>query len=398
MKEPKVVFDGVWKKFRRGERHDSLRDLFPSVMKRLARGGSSELDEKEFWVLRDVSFTVDTGQALGIIGPNGAGKSTTLKLLTKILRQDRGKVRVHGRIGALIEIAAGFHPDLSGRENVYLQGAIMGMPRVEIDRKFDEIVAFAGVSDFIDTPVKRYSSGMNARLGFAIAAHLEPDVLIIDEVLSVGDFKFQSRAFAKISELVKRETPVVVVSHQLDQIAALCSQAILLDRGRVIESGSPQTCIRRYLTQHSSAAEGELEPVRFTSMTIDPEGPYLPGQTVTLRVRGETLPGWKPRSEYIALRMMTQSGLQISTTGVDRLQVDVPEESPFEMEVSLDLNLAGGAYMLDALVWEYHEQRQVVTGPVLLVQVADDLAQSGQVYLNPRARLVSTPSATAAAS
>jgi ABC-type polysaccharide/polyol phosphate transport system ATPase subunit len=399
MREPKVVFDGVWKKFRRGERHDSLRDLFPSMMKRLARGGSNdELDEKEFWVLRDVSFTVDTGQALGIIGPNGAGKSTTLKLLTKILRQDRGTVRVHGRIGALIEIAAGFHPDLSGRENVYLQGAIMGMRRAEIARKFDEIVEFAGVAEFIDTPVKRYSSGMNARLGFAIAAHLEPDVLIIDEVLSVGDFKFQSRAFAKISELVKRETPVVVVSHQLDQIAALCSQAILLDRGRVIEAGSPQTCIRRYLTQHGSATGGEHEPVRFTSMTIDPEGPYLPGQKVTLRLRGETLPGWKPRSEYIALRMMTQSGLQIFTTGVDRLQVEVPEESTFEMEVTLDLNLAGGAYMLDALVWEYHEQRQVVTGPVLLVQVADDLAQSGQVYLNPRARLVSTPSATAAAS
>jgi ABC-type polysaccharide/polyol phosphate transport system ATPase subunit len=398
MREPKVIFDGVWKKFRRGERHDSLRDLFPSMMKRLTSGRSNELDEREFWVLRDVSFSVDTGQALGIIGPNGAGKSTTLKLLTKILRQDRGLVRVHGRIGALIEIAAGFHPDLSGRENVYLQGAIMGMPRAEIARKFDEIVEFAGVSDFIDTPVKRYSSGMNARLGFAIAAHLEPDVLIIDEVLSVGDFKFQSRAFAKISELVRRETPVVVVSHQLDQIAALCSQAILLDRGRVIEAGSPQTCIRRYLTQNSGAADGEDDPVRFTSMTLEPDGPYLPGQTVTVRLRGETLPNWKPESEYIALRMMTQSGLQIFTTGVDRLQVDVPPRAPFEMEIALDLNLAGGAYMLDALVWEYHQQRQIVTGPVLLVQVADDLAQTGQVYLNPRGRLVSTPPAAAAAS
>jgi ABC-type polysaccharide/polyol phosphate transport system ATPase subunit len=399
MSEPKVIFDGVWKKFLRGERHDSLRDLFPSMMKRLTtRRDKNELGDREFWVLRDVSFTVDTGQALGIIGPNGAGKSTTLKLLTKILRADRGRVAVHGRIGALIEIAAGFHPDLTGRENVYLQGAIMGMRRTEIARKFDEIVEFAGVSAFIDTPVKRYSSGMNARLGFAIAAHLEPDVLIIDEVLSVGDFKFQNRAFNKISELVQRETPVVVVSHQLDQIAALCSHAILLDRGRIVESGTPNACIRRYLTQGSDPSDTTNEPVRFTSMTLEPDGPYLPGQTVTLRLRGETLPSWKPASEYIAIRMMTQAGLKIFTTGVDRLQIDVPPQSPFEIEVALDLNLAGGAYMLDAIVWEYHEQRQVVGGPVLLVQVADDLAQTGQVYLNPRGRLSVTPPAPAAVS
>jgi ABC-type polysaccharide/polyol phosphate transport system ATPase subunit len=396
MGEPKVLFDGIWKKFRRGERHDSLRDLFPSMMKRLAGGRpKGELDEREFWVLQDVSFAVHTGQALGIIGHNGAGKSTTLKLLTKILRQDRGKIKVQGRIGALIEVAAGFHPDLTGRENVFLQGAIMGMPRTDIERKFDEIVTFAGVSEFIDTPVKRYSSGMNARLGFAIAAHLEPDVLIIDEVLSVGDFKFQSRAFAKISELVKRQTPVVVVSHQLDQIAALCSHAILLERGKVVESGTPQACIRRYLT-HSAKTAGADDPVVFTSMTLEPEGPYQAGQTVRVRLCGETLPSWKKSSEYVAFRMMTQSGLQIFTTGMDRLKLDIPQRSPFEIEIDLDLNLAGGAYMLDALVWEYHEQRQVVGGPVLLVQVNDDMAQTGQVYLNPRARLSVKPSTAAA--
>ena len=199
MSAPQVLFDGVWKKFQRGERHDSLRDLVPSLLKRLGRHvQGAEIGEQEFWALRDVSFAVDTGEALGIIGPNGAGKSTTLKLLTKILRATRGHVQVKGRIGALIDVAAGFHPDLTGRENVFLQGAIMGMTQSDIARKFDEIVDFAGVAEFIDTPVKRYSSGMNARLGFAIAAHLEPDVLIIDEVLSVGDFKFQSRAFSKI--------------------------------------------------------------------------------------------------------------------------------------------------------------------------------------------------------
>jgi lipopolysaccharide transport system ATP-binding protein len=199
MGAPIVVFDSVWKKFRRGERHDSLRDLIPAAVRSLA--GSTredELQQREFWALEAVSFDVGAGEALGIIGPNGAGKSTTLKLLTRILRPTRGHCAVRGRVGALIEVAAGFHPDLTGRENIFLQGAIMGMRRAEIARKLDEIVDFAGVGDFIDTPVKRYSTGMNARLGFSIAAHLDPDVLIIDEVLSVGDSAFQDRCVRRM--------------------------------------------------------------------------------------------------------------------------------------------------------------------------------------------------------
>ncbi len=198
--EPGIVFDGVWKKFQRGERHDSLRDLIPATMRRLGRRAveADELDAGDFWVVRDMSFTVRPGECLGIIGGNGAGKSTTLKLLTGILRPTRGSIEVVGRVGSLIEVSAGFHPDLSGRENVFLQGAIMGMSHATIRRRFDEIVEFAGVSEFIDMAVKRYSSGMNARLGFAIAAHLDPDVLIIDEVLAVGDIGFQQRAFGRL--------------------------------------------------------------------------------------------------------------------------------------------------------------------------------------------------------
>src|SRR5439155_25060867 len=185
MADPMIAFDGVWKKFRRGEHHDSLRDLIPALARRLGTRREPALDADEFWVLRDVSFEVKPGQVLGIIGPNGAGKSTALKLLTRILKPTKGTARVHGRVGALIELAAGFHPDLTGRENIFLQGAIMGMRRDDIRRRFDEIIEFAGIPDFIDTPVKRYSSGMNARLGFAIAAHLDPEVLLIDEVLAV---------------------------------------------------------------------------------------------------------------------------------------------------------------------------------------------------------------------
>src|SRR5687767_15213431 len=188
MSQPVVVFDHVWKKFRRGERYDTMRDALTGWIKRpFTRRDLGVLAEHEFWALQDVSFEVHRGQALGIIGPNGAGKSTVLKLLTRILKPTKGRGWTRGRVGALIEVSSGFHHDLTGRENLYLQGAILGMRRDEVTRKMDAIVDFAGIGEFIDTPVKRYSSGMNARLGFSVAAHIEPEVLIIDEVLAVGD-------------------------------------------------------------------------------------------------------------------------------------------------------------------------------------------------------------------
>jgi len=263
-----VVFDGVWKKFRRGERHDSLRDLIPATVGRLfaPTPPNSELSDREFWAVHDVSFEVRPGEALGIIGPNGAGKSTILKLLTKILKPTLGRCEVKGRAGALIEVAAGFHPDLTGRENVFLQGAIMGMKRTEIARKFDEIVEFAGVSDFIDTQVKRYSSGMNARLGFAIAAHLDPDVLLIDEVLSVGDAAFQDKCVDRMRLLIQRGVPVVFISHNLPAILDLCTRAIVIERGTVQFNGVPAEAIQKYRLapkQHSEiTAVSAAQPVR----------------------------------------------------------------------------------------------------------------------------------------
>jgi lipopolysaccharide transport system ATP-binding protein len=248
MAQAPVVFNGVWKKFRRGERHDSLRDLIPSMARRmLGRTRSAELEQEEFWAIKDVSFEVQPGEALGIIGPNGSGKSTTLKLLTRILRPTRGNCAIRGRIGALIEIAAGFHPDLTGRENVFLQGAIMGMRRSEITAKLDSIVDFAGVDDFIDTPVKRYSSGMNARLGFSIAAHLEPDVLVVDEVLSVGDMAFQERCIARMLEFKRNGTPIVFVSHNLQAVAQLCQRTIVLGKGELLFDGATEPAVEIYV-------------------------------------------------------------------------------------------------------------------------------------------------------
>ena len=217
MAEPYVAFESVWKKFHRGEYHDTVRDAIVGVGRRLSGRRALSRAADEFWAVRDVSFDVRPGETLGIIGGNGAGKSTILKLLTRIMRPNRGRLHVEGRVGALIEVSAGFHPDLTGRENIFLQGALMGMRNATIKDRFDQIVDFSGISEFLDTPVKRYSSGMNARLGFSVAAHLDPDVLIIDEVLAVGDYRFQQKAFARLRELARSGRPVIVVSHQLDQ-------------------------------------------------------------------------------------------------------------------------------------------------------------------------------------
>jgi lipopolysaccharide transport system ATP-binding protein len=261
MGEPVVVFDHVWKKFRRGERHDSLRDLVPSMLRRmLGRAHPTELeDREEFWAIKDTSFEVQAGQALGIIGPNGAGKSTALKLLTRILRPTRGSCFVKGRVGALIEVSAGFHPDLTGRENISLQGAVMGMRQEDIARQFDAIIEFAGLAEFIDTPIKRYSSGMNARLGFSIAAHLNPDVLIIDEVLAVGDSAFQQRCFERIRFLKQSGVTLVFVSHNLAAVEALCDTTVLLVRGTPVFVGSPHEATRRYLDPRDDRPAADLQ-------------------------------------------------------------------------------------------------------------------------------------------
>jgi ABC-type polysaccharide/polyol phosphate transport system ATPase subunit len=256
----RVLFDGVWKQFRRGERHDSLRDLLPSLLKRML-GRAAAADEAVFWALQDVSFEVNAGEALGIIGRNGAGKSTVLKLLTRILKPTRGSCAVIGRSGALIEVAAGFHPDLTGRENVFLQGAIMGMRRTETAARFDAIVEFAGVEGFIDTPVKRYSSGMNARLGFSIAAHLNPDVLLIDEVLSVGDMAFQEKCRARMKQFLNEGVAIVFVSHHLPAVAELCQQVLLLEQGTSMRLGPPAAVIADYCMGSRTSDE--------TDVTID---------------------------------------------------------------------------------------------------------------------------------
>jgi lipopolysaccharide transport system ATP-binding protein len=234
-----------------------------------------------FWALRDVSFSVNRGQVVGVVGSNGAGKSTLLKILSRITDPSEGSGVVHGRVGSLLEVGTGFHPELTGRENVYLNGVIIGMSRAEIARRFDEIVSFSGVERFIDTPVKRYSSGMYLRLAFSVAAHLEPEILLVDEVLAVGDAEFQKKCLGKIGDVARGGRTVLFVSHNLTALQALCDRGLYLREGRLAADGEPRAVISEYLSGHSrdtkervwnerETAPG-LPPVRLRCARVRPE-------------------------------------------------------------------------------------------------------------------------------
>ncbi len=271
MSNAAITAEGLGKRYRIGERQQSRsrRDLIGTIadglryplrnLRRLqdlssfADGDAADV----FWALRDVSFTLNEGEVLGVVGRNGAGKSTLLKIVSRITEPTCGYADVVGRVGSLLEVGTGFHPELTGRENVYLNGSILGMSRSFIDSQFDAIVEFAGVQQFIDTPVKRYSSGMHLRLAFAVAAHLEPEVLVIDEILAVGDAEFQRKCLAKMGDVARGGRTVLFVSHNLDAVRALCPRAILLENGRLVADSPTGDIIRHYLATTALELPGE---------------------------------------------------------------------------------------------------------------------------------------------
>lgn len=265
---------------------DTLVDIFMAPIRRagdLLRGratGAAGLNE-DLWALRDVSFEIKRGEVVGIIGHNGAGKSTLLKVLSRITEPTLGYAEIHGRVGSLLEVGTGFHPELTGRENIFLNGAILGMRRTEIERRFNEIVAFAEVEKFVDTPVKHYSSGMYLRLGFAVAAHFEPEILIVDEVLAVGDARFQKKCLNKMQDVGKEGRTVLFVSHNLPAITRLCSRAILLGQGGVLEDGAPHRVVSAYL----NAVMGTAAQREWTDKEKVPGGEVA--QLRAVRVKGE---------------------------------------------------------------------------------------------------------------
>lgn len=247
--------------------HDNIREVIVDLIKapfrrfRSASGDSSSSDV-DFWALNDVSFDVQEGDVMGIIGRNGAGKSTLLKILSKITEPTSGVVKIKGRIASLLEVGTGFHPELTGRENIFLNGAILGMTRGEINRKFDEIVDFSEIEKFLDTPVKRYSSGMYVRLAFAVAAHLEPEILVIDEVLAVGDAQFQKKCLGKMHDVSTQGKTILFVSHNMAAITNLCSKAILLNTGKIIQEGTTKDVINFYLDKNN----GMYSPLKYLGL------------------------------------------------------------------------------------------------------------------------------------
>jgi lipopolysaccharide transport system ATP-binding protein len=404
MSDGVILFEGVWKKFRRGEGHTSLRDLIPAMARRtFVRRRSDDLQQTEFWALRDVSFQVKRGEALGIIGPNGAGKSTALKLLTRILRPTRGHCSLKGRVGALIEVAAGFHPDLTGRENVFLQGAIMGMKRVDITRKLDDIIDFSGLHEFIDTQVKRYSSGMNARLGFSIAANLDPDVLVIDEVLAVGDMAFQQRCIERMQEFKRRGVAIVFVSHNLQAVSSLCQRAVFL-ASVVKAEGTPDDVIQAYVktaTQAVDAAENDEIQIRSTQLLDELErpltAPVRPGTQLSFRASFDP----KVNAADVTFGFLvyrSTDNLLLYDGHFTNAELRLPKLSagqPFEVEFAFRANLTRGHYHVVTRIYDNVIQRfrsQVCPPAIFAVDELQTWAGIVHLDVQPTGRtLSSTP-------
>jgi ABC-type polysaccharide/polyol phosphate transport system ATPase subunit len=388
--EPGITFEHVWKRFSRTERHRALRDLIPSLVRRAVRA-EHQLKRDEFWALKDVSLETRRGEALGIIGPNGAGKSTVLKLLTRILRPTEGQCHLRGRVGALIEVSAGFHQDLTGRENVSLQGAIMGMKRAEIEQKFDQIVEFSGVADFIDTPVRRYSSGMNARLGFSIAAHLEPQVLIVDEVLAVGDFAFQQRAFGRIQEMVNQDVTTIIVSHQLERIASLCKHAVLLRRGEVAHVGSAAETISAYVNGVNEETQGGStnSPLLIRNAELVTDGKISSGSRILIRVDGDVVdPARVDETAGVGVRVRSmQTGKVLFATSSMRQGLSLTGLTHFALDITLQLNTAPGVYAIETVVYDRQRIQLIANGPWLNVTVQEGKSFVGEVQMNPEMML-----------
>ncbi len=282
-----IRVEGISKRYHLGGRapYRLLTDAVTRAITRPFRSGEKREPKEQFYALKDVSFSVNEGEILGIVGANGSGKTTLLMVLSRITRPTAGRAEVHGRVGSLLEVGTGFHPELSGRENVFLNGAILGMTRREVTAKYEEIVTFSQMEEFMDTPVKHYSTGMRVRLAFSVAAHLEPEILFIDEVLAVGDAAFQAKCLGKMDEVAKSGRTVLFVSHNMGMVTSLCSRAIWLQHGRVRLDASPTDVVEAYLS-HGMSAEGRWthptdercgEQVRIDSVSIvGPDGELRP--------------------------------------------------------------------------------------------------------------------------
>ncbi len=369
MAAPIIRVDSLSKLYRLGKKDERPRTLIESLgrfasspvrnfrqLRSLTHFDDAEKASDVLWALRDISFEVAPGEVVGLIGRNGAGKSTLLKILSRIMPPTRGRVEIHGRLASLLEVGTGFHPELSGRDNIFLNGAILGMTRREIARKFDEIVAFAEIEKFIDTPVKRYSSGMYVRLAFAVAAHLEPEILVVDEVLAVGDAAFQQKCLGKMQSVSTSEgRTVLFVSHSMQAITTLCNRAVLLDGGRLVATGPAQEMAGRYLEMLDSAQETTVWKgdsgdssfrLKLARVVGSREGAFTTDEPIRLQLIGEVL---KPILGLIcAVEIYSGHRQLLAYTAHDDAQTPPPVAvpmGPFAWELTIPRDtLAAGSY------------------------------------------------------
>lgn len=403
MTAPAISVDGVWKEFVIGGHQqtgqtfrEAIMDTLASPLRRIAGRGYDISTDDRFWALRDVSFKVEPGEVVGIIGRNGAGKSTLLKVLSRITAPTKGRVEIRGRIASLLEVGTGFHPELTGRENIRLNGAILGMSGTEIRAKFDEIVAFSGVEKFIDTPVKRYSSGMQVRLAFAVAAHLEPEILLVDEVLAVGDAEFQKKCLGKMSEIASGGgRTVLFVSHQLGMVARLCPRAIMLSGGEIAFVGTGEETIDHYVSStRTAAAVGAADDPRLegkdavvTGVDIVTSGEETSDQvswhlpfTIRVRVRIRRPLG----SLLLGVAVDSQHGGRV-TTWTEQLSKHVPDDqeyAEFHLEVPPNIVAPGGYSITAALIEPHLNIQHMVEGewPFTIIDTGSEMAAYAGVH------------------
>jgi lipopolysaccharide transport system ATP-binding protein len=403
-----IRVDGLGKTYHIGgpqERYrtirDTLSDAFVAPFRRarnLLRGqayGAANLHET-IWALKDISFEVKHGEVIGIIGRNGAGKSTLLKILSRITEPTEGYIDIYGRVGALLEVGTGFHPELTGRENIYLNGAILGMSRAEIDRKFDEIVAFAEVEKFIDTPVKHYSSGMGLRLGFSVAAHLEPEILVVDEVLAVGDAAFQQKCLGKMSSVAQEGRTVLFVSHNMAAVENLCQRLILLESGRLVLSGMPQSVIERYIESSKMMTYTPLiersdrignGSIRFTEVVYrNTAGKQVDtiscGEDIQIELGYETFDGEAPRKISVSLTLVTSQGENVACLWDQASERQLPDTMPARGWLVCSVNhfpLMPGKYFLQLTITNGGQLADRIANAAVLNVIDGDFFGAGRL-------------------
>jgi len=396
--EPIIKVDGLSKRYRvgQGKRYGSLRESFVRKLKAPFRSlTSSSSGESHFWALQNVEFEVNPGEIIGVIGSNGAGKSTLLKILSRITPPTTGRIELHGRVGSLLEVGTGFHPELTGRDNIYLSGAILGMRRAEIASKFDEIVDFAGIERFLDTPAKRYSSGMYVRLAFAVAAHLQPEIMLIDEVLAVGDAEFQKKCLGKMGDVARAGRTVVFISHNMAAVEALCDRCILLRGGTIVASGSTSDVIGGYIAStihpesgnaslidhpgRTGGSDRSMVSVTLASDLVEPVSAVRMGGTLSVKVAFRNARAISP-----VLGVVIKNSHGVSIFGVNNKFI---AGYVFEKRVATgviscivkDLPLMPGIYSLDLYFGDGPQDIDIVYDSISLEVLPADVFGSGQL-------------------